>query len=102
MLRLYANELEKENSILYIMGFSMADEHIRDITFRAIKSNPTLKVFICSFTEKASDIIANLKSDNIDLKDFHNVELLNPFDGFTIHKFNEHILFPLLQSIKSN
>lgn len=93
MLRLYANELEKENSILYIMGFSMADEHIRDITFRAIKSNPTLKVFICSFTEKASDIIANLKSDNIDLKDFHNVELLNPFDGFTIHKFNEHILF---------
>ncbi|RKS98646.1 SIR2 family protein [Flavobacterium sp. 123] len=102
MLRLYANELEKENSILYIMGFSMADEHIRDITFRAIKSNPTLKVFICSYTESASDIIANLKSDNVDLKDFHNVELINPFDGFTIHKFNEHILFPLLQSIKTN
>lgn len=102
MLRLYANELEKENSILYIMGFSMADEHIRDITFRAIKSNPTLKVFICSYTESADDIIANLKSDNIDLKDFHNVELINPFDGFTINKFNEHILFPLLQSIKSN
>lgn len=102
MLRLYANELEKENSILYILGFSMADEHIRDITFRAIKSNPTLKVFICSYKESASDIIANLKLDNIDLKDFHNVELINPFDDFTIHKFNEHILFPLLQSIKSN
>lgn len=102
MLRLYANELEKENSILYIMGFSMADEHIRDITFRAIKSNPTLKVFICSYTENARDIIANLKSDNIDLKDFHNVELINPFDGFTINKFNEYILFPLLKSIKSN
>lgn len=102
MLRFYANELEKENSILYIMGFSMADEHIRDITFRAIKSNPTLKVFICSYTESADDIIKNLKADNIDLKDFHNVELINPFDGFTINKFNEFVLTPLLLSIKSN
>lgn len=102
MLRLYANELEKENSILYIMGFSMADEHIRNITFRAIKSNPTLKVFICSYTEKASDIISNLKSDNIDLKDYHNVELINPFDGFSLNKFNELILIPLLNSIKYN
>jgi hypothetical protein len=102
MLRLYANELEKENSILYIMGFSMADEHIRDITFRAIKSNPTLKVFICSYMGSASDIIANLKIDSIDLNDFHNVELINPFDYFSINKFNEHILFPLLHSIKSN
>jgi hypothetical protein len=101
MLRLYANELEKENSILYIMGFSMADEHIRDITFRAIKSNPTLNVFICSYTESADDIIKNLKADNIDLKDFHNVELINPFDGFTINKFNELVLTPLLLSIKT-
>lgn len=102
MLRLYANELEKENSILFIIGFSMADEHIRDITFRAIKSNPTLKVFICSFTESASDILANLKADSINLKDFHNVDLINPFDGFNINKFNELILNPLLKSIKSN
>ena len=61
-----------------------------------------MKVFICSYTESAKDIIENLKSDSIDLKDFHNVELLNPIDNFTIHKFNEFILFPLLQSIKSN
>jgi hypothetical protein len=101
MLRMYANELEKENSILYIIGFSMADEHIRDITFRAIKSNPTLKVFICSYTEHAEDIISNLKSDSIDLNNYHNVELVNPFDGFTINKFNELILNPLLFSIKS-
>jgi hypothetical protein len=101
-LRLYANELEKENSILFILGFSMADEHIRDITFRAIKSNPTLKVFICSYTQKSSDIISNLKSDSIDLNDYHNVDLINPFDGFSLSKFNGLILNPLLQSIKSN
>lgn len=101
MLRLYANELEKENSILFIMGFSLADEHIREITIRAVKSNPTLKVFICSYTEKASDIIANLKADNVDLKNFHNIELINPFDGFSLNKFNELILIPLLDKIKS-
>ncbi|WP_316804492.1 SIR2 family protein [Pedobacter nototheniae] len=102
MLRMYANELEKENSILYIMGFSMADEHIRDITFRAIKSNPTLKVFICSFSQSARDILRNLKQDNIDLKDYHNVELINPFDGFSLMEFNNNILIPLLANIKSS
>lgn len=99
MLRLYANELEKENSVLFVMGFSMADEHIRDITFRAIKSNPTLKVFICSYTEQAKDIKRNLQNDRIDLKDFHNVELLNPTDGFDLHKMNELLFNPLLESI---
>lgn len=102
MLRLYANELEKENSILFVMGFSMADEHIRDITIRAIKSNPTLKVFICSYSQKAEDIINNFKSDNIDLDNFYNIELINPFDGFTLRQFNELILTPILSTIKSN
>jgi hypothetical protein len=101
MLRLYANELEKENSILFIIGFSLADEHIREIAIRAAKSNPTLKVFICSYTEKANDIITNLKSDYVDLKNFHNIELINPFDGFSLNKFNELILIPLLENIKS-
>lgn len=101
MLRLYANELEKENSVLFIMGFSLADEHIREITIRAVKSNPTLKVFICSYTEKANDIITNFKVDNVDLRNLHNIELINPFDGFSLNRFNELILIPLLDKIKS-
>src|SRR5690554_990326 len=100
MLRLYANELEKENSVLFVMGFSMADEHIRDITFRAIKSNPTLKVFICSYTTEAKDIIGNLSQDKIDLSNFHNVELLNPIEGFGLSKANELLFIPLLENIQ--
>ncbi|MFP9114437.1 SIR2 family protein [Flavobacterium sp. RHBU_3] len=100
MLRLYANELEKENSVLFIMGFSMADEHIRDITFRAIKSNPTLKVFICSYTPEAKDIISNLNQDRIDLSSYYNVELLNPIEKFDLAKANELLFFPLLESIQ--
>lgn len=99
MLRLYANELEKENSVLFIFGFSMADEHIRDITFRAIRSNPTLKVFISSYTKAATDIISNLKLDNIDLKDFHNVELLNEIENFNLNVINETIFKKMLDNI---
>lgn len=99
MLRLYANELEKENSVLFIFGFSMADEHIRDITFRAIRSNPTLKVFISSYTKAATDIVSNLKLDNIDLKDFHNVELLNEIENFNLNVINETIFKKMLDNI---
>jgi hypothetical protein len=99
LLRLYANELEKENSVLYVMGFSMADEHIREITIRAIKSNPTLKIFIVSYTEAATDIINNFLDDLIDIKSFPNVELINPKDGFNLREFNKTILIPLLDSI---
>lgn len=99
LLRLYANELEKENSVLYVMGFSMADEHIREITIRAIKSNPTLKIFIVSYTKAATDIINNFLDDLIDIKSFPNVELINPKDGFNLREFNKTILIPLLDSI---
>ncbi len=99
LLRLYANELEKENSVLYIMGFSMADEHIREITIRAIKSNPTLKIFIVSYTKAATDIINHFLDDLIDITSFPNVEMINPEDGFNLRKFNETILIPLLDSI---
>jgi hypothetical protein len=102
LLRLYANELEKENSALFVMGFSMADEHIREITIRAIKSNPTLKIFIVSYTESAIDIINNFKKDKIDINSFPNVEFINPEDGFTLRKFNEYLLSPLLDNIILN
>jgi hypothetical protein len=34
LLRIYNNELEKENGVLFVMGFSFADEHIRELTLR--------------------------------------------------------------------
>lgn len=53
MLRMYANHLERENSVLFVLGFSFADEHIEKITQRVAKSNPTLIIYIlCSSTQK--------------------------------------------------
>jgi len=49
LLRLYANELDKENVLLLVFGFSFADEHILSITQRALK-NPTLQIIVFCFS----------------------------------------------------
>jgi len=79
LLRLYSNELEKENSLLFVMWFSFADEHIRDLTLRVANSNPTLKIYIFShsprkepWTENINDLLLvklenNAKNKNIEL-----------------------------------
>ena len=51
LMRLYSNSLEKENTILFVMGFSFADEHIAKLTMRAADSNPTLQVVIFAFSD---------------------------------------------------
>lgn len=75
-LRLYANELEKENSILFVMGFSFADEHIREITLRVANSNPTLKIYVLAFSEEAGeDIKSNI---NIAGNSNNNIQIISP------------------------
>ena len=49
LLRTYANELDKENTALFVFGFSFSDEHLYDITKRALK-NPTLQVIIFAYS----------------------------------------------------
>ena len=51
LLRLYSNCLEKENALLIVFGFSFTDEHILDITKRALR-NPTAQVIIFAYTKK--------------------------------------------------
>lgn len=64
LLRMYSNNIEKENSVLFVTGFSFADEHIRTITLRAAKSNPTLLIIIFAYDENAEDEMRhNLGSD---------------------------------------
>ena len=49
--RYFANELEREQSVLFCTGFSFADEHLRSITKRAL-GNPSLTVLIFPFSEE--------------------------------------------------
>lgn len=59
-MRMYSNILERENSVLFVTGFSFADEHIREITRRALNSNPTLLVIVFNFSESGKNSIENL------------------------------------------
>lgn len=64
LLRIFSNELEKDNSVLFVMGFSFADEHIREITLRAANSNPTLLVYVFAHsTASAAAIRSQLGTD---------------------------------------
>lgn len=50
MLRKFTLELEKENSVLFIFGFSLADKHIKDLLYNVMKSNPTLVVVYFAYS----------------------------------------------------
>jgi len=50
LLRIYSNELDKENVLLLSCGFSFEDEHILRVTQRSLR-NPTLRLVIFSHTE---------------------------------------------------
>lgn len=53
-LRVLSYELERPNSVFIVFGFSFADEHILNLVKRSL-SNPTLKVFICCYTEASRE-----------------------------------------------
>jgi len=51
LIRRFANELERETSVLFVHGFSFRDEHLRTLVTRAARTNPTLQVFVFCFAQ---------------------------------------------------
>jgi hypothetical protein len=91
LLRIYNNELEKENSVLFVMGFSFADEHIRELTLRVANTNPTSIIYIFVYG-KDSGIYEKLKNEaknnNICLltEKKYNFEEINKFFAGQLNK----------------
>jgi hypothetical protein len=54
LMRMLSNAMEKENSILFVQGFSFADEHIAKIALRAADTNPTLIILV--FAHKSDEV----------------------------------------------
>lgn len=71
LLRIFANVLEREGSLLLAFGFSFADEHIEDIVRRALR-NPTLKLIVFCFTP--ADVEAQLAR----FSSYNNVSVVIP------------------------
>jgi len=107
LLRIYSNELEKENTVLFVFGFSFADEHIREITVRAANSNPTLMVYIYAYDQKsAADISARFPPEGIRNS---NIEILKPETdergadkfNYDFAKINKSVLHDIIQNVRS-
>lgn len=96
LLRMYSNTLEKENSVLITFGFSFADEHIREITLRVSKANPTLLIIIFAFDESAKASIELL------LPSRNNIKILSPSSSAVKYSFdviNSKYFEPILNDL---
>lgn len=76
LIRRLANELEKENSVLFVHGFSFRDEHLRDIVLRAARTNPTLQVIVFCYSRGGLNSYKQLLPD-ADIKN-GNIEFVAP------------------------
>ncbi|MFC4094811.1 SIR2 family protein [Euzebyella saccharophila] len=86
LLRLFANEMEKENSVLFVLGFSFADEHIREITIRAANSNPTLQVYVVAYSENSKKDISETLGISKNHLHNNNLKIIDPVDFYTNNK----------------
>jgi len=85
MLRKFTLELEKENSVLLIFGFSLADKHIKDLLYGVMRTNPTLVVVYFSYSQydEATDKLAEKKNPNL--------YIISPEPSFTFEKATGYI-----------
>ncbi len=111
LLRIYANELERENTLLFVMGFSFADEHIRNLTIRVANSNPTLMIYIFARSsnsknklEEILDIENNVKNKNIAIvsptQSKQEDESLKDDFSYDFDNINARIFIQILNKIK--
>lgn len=101
LLRVLSNELEKENTILFILGFSLADEHIREIILRAANSNPTLAIKVFAYDSSAKAVIeGNVKKGNTTIR-YNNIDFIEPEapDNYDFKTINANIFKAVLNKI---
>lgn len=89
LLRIFANELDKENTILISEGFSFFDEHIFEIVKRSLR-NPTLKLIIFCYSKDDKEILSNKFNGN------NNVEIIFSSTEFIKFEHFNNILFDIL------
>lgn len=54
-IRIFSNEMDRQNNIMLAFGFSFADEHILQVVDRALKSNPTFILLLFPYSNKDLD-----------------------------------------------
>jgi len=85
MLRKFTLELEKENSVLILVGFSLADKHIKNLLDGVMKSNPTLVVVYFSYSQYDE------AKDKFEEKKYPNLYVISPEASFSFVKSTDYL-----------
>lgn len=76
MLRVFQMELDKPQSVLFVIGFSFQDKHIARMIKRAVQ-NPELIIYVFGFIDNDKETyLRNLNFEN----ESHNFKILTPQD----------------------
>lgn len=73
MLRLLSYELEKDQTILIVFGFSFADEHVRNMIKRSLH-NPSLRVYVFVYKHGDANKVHNMLNSSKNI----NVQIIEP------------------------
>lgn len=77
MLRIFQTELDKPQSVLFVIGFSFQDEHIAKMMQRALR-NKELNVYVFCYSNNTEGTIReNLKCGSSNIK---NLKFIRPGD----------------------
>jgi hypothetical protein len=85
MLRKFTLELEKENSVLIIVGFSLEDKHIKNLLYGVMKSNPTLVVVYFSYSKY------NETLDKLEESKNPNLYIISPDASFSFERSTSYL-----------
>ncbi|WP_423488734.1 hypothetical protein [Mycobacteroides sp. PCS013] len=80
LLRIFSNTMEKENSVLFVIGFSCRDEHIRELIIRGARTNPTLQVIVFAYHSSEVQVLKDRLS--ADLAANGNILVLGPPESY--------------------
>lgn len=83
LMRRFSNSLEQTNTVLFVSGFSFADEHIAKITMRAANTNPTLQIIVFAYKEEnVKEIEDNLNLAGVSIN--HNIQIMSPQQYYNV------------------
>lgn len=89
MLRMFQLELDKPQSVLFVIGFSFQDKHIAKMFKRALQNCELLAYIFCYSDDEVEKIL-----ENLDLEDGrNNLRILSPkdFDASILEKNTDEI-----------
>lgn len=88
MLRIFETELDKQQSVLFVVGFSFQDVHIKKMISRAVQ-NPELMIFIFCYDENDKEKISRNLFSGGKRKNIHFLVPEIDEENFTLSNLTE-------------